>query len=164
MNIILSLGNLYCMRNVGDVTDISLKFLTNLRYLNLCDNNIITNNSLKFLTNLRFLNLCDNRIVTDDGLKCLTNLESLDLTRNKNIEGKYLKYLTNLQNLVPNSAGKIVDGDLKYLTNLKKLHIDCRTRVGISKKKIFELLDRKTEVKLDNRIINKDYKYEPYEY
>lgn len=76
--------------------------------------------SIKTLTMLKTLKLCENIYVKDKHLRCLTNITSLSLTRCKQITMDSLTYLTNLIDLTVTYRDI---GNLSLLTNITKLDI-----------------------------------------
>ncbi|MGV8949383.1 MAG: hypothetical protein ACOH2E_08525, partial [Candidatus Paracaedibacter sp.] len=85
--------------------------------------NIITNDTLSRLTNIRELNLYNNERITGDALSCLTNLKKINLEFNEMIGDDTLKYLTNLQELNLRENEIITTQSIRYLTNLTSITI-----------------------------------------
>ena len=100
------------------IADNSVKLLTNLTYLNLEGDRVITYNSLKELPNLTSLNLSGNDIIMDNDIKQLTNLTSLVLESNEIITDNGIKGLTNLTFLNLDNNGSITNDGIKGLINL----------------------------------------------
>lgn len=79
-----------------DITYHNISKLTNLRIL-ICNDNI-SNDGLTFLTDLTYLNILNNNIITDTGIKHLTKLFTLshdsDVKPLINIDG--IKFLPNI--------------------------------------------------------------------
>ena len=106
------------------ITNHKLKILINLTSLNLgSKDNIITNEGIKELTNIKFLNLFDNNKITDDGIKGLINLSSLNLLLSNKITDDGVRGLTNLTYLYLYDNNIITNQGIKVLTNLKKLNM-----------------------------------------
>ena len=77
-------------------TNLNLRTLKNLAFLNLSYNRMITDEGIKGLINLTSLNLYDNEKITDDGIKGLINLTSLILHGNTKIAADGIKKFVDL--------------------------------------------------------------------
>ncbi|MHA1254608.1 MAG: leucine-rich repeat domain-containing protein [Promethearchaeota archaeon] len=103
----------------NNITEIKgLEKLTNLSNLNLSTNNISEIKGLETLGNLRFLRLTNNHIKEINGLDNLTNLMTLFLDRNQITEIKGITKLTKLNALY--LAGNDIP-EIKGIENLKNL-------------------------------------------
>ena len=71
-----------------------------VRIMNSSDNTNITNKSLRKLTNIICLDISRNDNITDYGLETLTNIISLDISKNRNITDNCLNKLTKLINII----------------------------------------------------------------
>ena len=103
----------------------SLASLTQLTSLNLRGNEITDVSSLSSLSDLTSLSLSENRVANIDGLGALTKLKSLDLYGNQKVADiSPLAGLTNLTDLIL-SRNRIVDvSPLAGLTKLQTLTLD----------------------------------------
>ncbi|CAL6009307.1 leucine-rich_repeat protein [Hexamita inflata] len=130
----LSMNN--CELNKIDV----LRYLTNLKELDLADNDRIDDiTPLGNLLQLRILNLEHCRLTNVEALQLLLNLEELNLARNLNIfsdkviqHSRYLdttplQYLTKLTILNLNSCAKLQLDSLSKLTNLDQLYLSSNS-------------------------------------
>ena len=128
-----------------------LGHLTKLRELHLDGNNISKIEGLDKLKNLKVLHLWDNKIKKIEGLDQLTNLEELYLANNEIIKIEGLNHLTKLKtlHLVANKIEKI-----EGLEELKNLQI---LKLNDNKIKKIEGLDQLTNLEeiylVNNEII-----------
>jgi hypothetical protein len=105
------------------ITDKSLKLLIDLKelsiinFLGYCEN--ITDYSLKRLTNLQILYLYGHNNFTDCSLEKLSNLRELHCGDNYNFTNKSLSKLVKLNVLNCGSNINFTDEGLRYLTELK---------------------------------------------
>ena len=72
--------NLTSLRINRKSTNDIITGLTNLKYLQLEDNQIITDDGISNLKNLTLLSLGNSSIITDEGISKLENLKSLNLS------------------------------------------------------------------------------------
>lgn len=105
----------------SNISDDFIVNFTQLEYLAPNDN--ITDKSLKFLTNLKALNLQNNRSITIDGLRSLTSLIDLDLNMNMDTNITEINHLTNLTRLDLSNNNTITDVAIDKLTMLKELNL-----------------------------------------
>jgi hypothetical protein len=104
-----------------EVDDNILKlYLKNIQRLDAYGSPNITDESIKHLTNLRTLDV-GNTNITDDGIKNLTNLQKL-YAYNLNITDEGIEHLTNLQILFTDGNPNITDEGIKHLTNLQQFN------------------------------------------
>lgn len=107
------------------VTNDGIKGLTNLRYLSLFANKIITDDGIANLSgSLQTLHLRSSwrNLITDDGLAMLTNLQSLFLPKTSGISDAGVSGLSNLTLLeLSLSACAITNAGILGLTNLTRL-------------------------------------------
>ena len=103
-----------------NLTDVSgLKSLTNLKYLDLRNNAIISLKDIEYLINLKELFLINNKIIGIDELKDLKGLTFLDIRKNKVSSIEVLENLKKLEtlyirdNLISDSN---IEKAKKYLT------------------------------------------------
>ena len=122
LEVLTQLKTLVLGENV-DITDNSIKFLTNLTQLNI-NNTKITGKSIKYLTNLTHLEMGQTLgTIKDEDLGDLTRLTYLDLSWNENITNKTLYRLTNIRSLVLARNSNITSSSVKSLPNLTMLNI-----------------------------------------
>ena len=101
-----------------------LQHFTNLKWLNLMENQIADVEPLAGLTKLKSLNLKHNQIADVGPLAGLTKLQTLNLKGNQIADAEPLANLTNLQWLNLDKNNQIRDvGPLAGLTNLQTLHL-----------------------------------------
>ncbi|CAL6028305.1 leucine-rich_repeat protein [Hexamita inflata] len=125
-----------CKLNKIDV----LRYLTNLKELDLADNdNIDDITPLGNLLQLRILNLQHCCLTNVEALQLLLNLEELNLSKNVNIFSNKviqrtgyldtipLQYLTKLTILNLDSCAKLQLGSLSKLTNLDQLYLSSNS-------------------------------------
>lgn len=109
------------------ICDDDLKKL-NLKYLDLCYNNVISDTGLANCKNLCYLSLFANVTITDNGIAHIPNLQYLDLSlycgRDQLITNHGLRKLINLKYLALQNNSVITDFGLKTLINLEYLNLD----------------------------------------
>jgi len=109
--------------NNENITDVSVKLLTNLTYLEASGNKNITDESIRLLTKLIHLDANGyNSNITDESIQLSTNLTHLDASSNENITDESIKLLTNLTSLNASYNKYITDKSVKLLTNLTYLN------------------------------------------
>jgi len=136
--------------NNENISDVSIRYLTNLTSLNASFNdNIrwlqsnvpfksrITDESVKHLTNLTSLNASFNSKITDDGIKHLINLISLEASDNENISDISVKYLIHLTSLNAMCNYQITDASIKCLTNLISLDASSNNSISDERWRVF---------------------------
>jgi len=111
-------------RNNKNITDKSIKLLTNLIHLDTSGyKSDITDESIKLLTNLIHLNASYNKNITDKSVKLLTKLTHLEAGGYKSdITDTSIKLLTNLTYLNASDNKNITDASIKLLTKLTSLN------------------------------------------
>ena len=123
--------------------------------------NKFNNIGIKKLTNLRKLDLTNNNSILDDGIKKLINLTDLDLSYNKSISNSGIEKLTNLTNLGLNYTLGISNTGITNLTNLNtlSLHGNNITIDGIRSLTNITELDLCNNIKIKLRDIVDLFKY-----
>lgn len=107
-----------------NIEDDTFRYLINLTYLNLAYFSIdckITNNALKFLPQLKELDLSSNSNITYDGLQYLSNLEILHLGFNETITDEDLCQMTQLKKITLSRNNVITDKSIIKLVNLEEI-------------------------------------------
>jgi Leucine-rich repeat (LRR) protein len=85
----------------------------------------VTYRSLKYLTNLTAMSLCNNEI-EDYELATFSKLKSLKLYDGVFVTGESIRFLTGLESLSLYSQYYVTNRDILGLKNLKELYInDC---------------------------------------
>lgn len=124
--------NKLTLKNNNQITDFSIKTLTNLTSLKIMGieviNNKITNNGISVLTNLTELDLYNNNRITDDGIKNCKKL--IKLTCNCNITKKSINKLTNLIYLDLGGNYDVENEDIEQLTKLRELYTSNNLKVN----------------------------------
>jgi len=96
-----------------------------MTYINLDNDDDVSYKSIKNLTNLTAMRLCDHRI-KDEELMKLTNLKSLELDNGSSITGAVIRAFTHLESLILYRNDNVTNEDICKLTNLRKLYLeDC---------------------------------------
>lgn len=118
--------NLSSNNTIGKREPNLINDFVNLKSLILMQNNMI--NNFTRLTNLTFLNLSNNLLVSDSTLSCLTNLNFLNITYANSISDKSVSLLTNLTTLItPHRNPNITKDCFIHLTKLSTLSVDGHT-------------------------------------
>ena len=130
---------------------VGLEFATNLKLLDLDDNQILDISALSGLTNLITLFLGDNQISDISALSDLTNLASLSLSNNQISDISLLSGLTNLSALYLDDNQISDISALSDLTNLASLSLSNNQISDIS---ALSDLTNLTEVSLSNNQIS----------
>lgn len=122
------------LRNTKNtITDICVRYLTNITELRLMGNEGITSHCIHYLTNLKSLTLSNNKLVTGICFKYLyTSLTDLDLSYNNKIMPKFISKLTTLKCLSLRENTKIHSFHITMLTNLTSLTISTRSEINMS--------------------------------
>lgn len=125
--------DIYCMRNRlekltlhrnKNITNEGIKYLHNLKILDISNNKLICDNAIKHLSNLNVLNINNNENITNLGICNLYNLKILVIKNNTRITEFGLKYLSKLEVLDLNGDNYIDYQNVKkYLPNLKILYL-----------------------------------------
>lgn len=111
-----------CLKRNDNITDDTLKLLTNLTHLNLKTNERITDNGLIFLTKLTHLNLCQNRRIANEGISHLTSLNVLDIS-DSHITDDGIQDLTQLVVLTALGNNNITLNVIQHFSNLTTLDL-----------------------------------------
>lgn len=142
---IRTLKNLECLLLIKnhDISDNSIKYLTNLQEIDIYESEIITNNSVRYLKKLRILTIAKCPFISDEVLPMLPNLEKINSWDNTNIDGKNLINLPKLTSLTITMSDKLKDEYIKNLINLTELVLNTTkiTNNGISLLTNLKILD-----------------------
>ena len=127
------------------LTDASVRMLTGLTSLDICDNETITGDAISSLTNLSTLLMYGNEKITDDAISQLTNLTTLSIDQTERITDYSLRCLTNLTELYIVDSS-ITSYGIETLTKLTTLHIGPYSDVDdITLASLFNLTDLNLE-------------------
>jgi hypothetical protein len=148
------------VRLCSNITDDGIKML-NLTYLSLRDSYNVTDNSIKYLTDLRYLNCSSSRLykqydISDVSIQHLTKLTHLNCPDSKIITDISIARLTNLTRLNCNNCFSITDASISRLVNLT--HLNCAFCVNITSNgikrlnKLVILICIKSGVQVDDRL------------
>ena len=86
---------------------------------------------MKYLKNIRTLNLWNCQNITDNGLKYLNNVRELNISCCYNITGNGFKFLKKIHTLISSACDNLEDNSLQYLSNIHTLDIsDCPNITG----------------------------------
>lgn len=105
---------------------------------------IILDIHMKYLVNLKYLNIGECYNLTGKYLDTFSNLKSLKIIFNNKFENATFSKLTQLKKLKIHICDRITDEFLDRLINLKKLHISCCNNItnqGIMKLKSLQFID-----------------------
>lgn len=106
------------------ITDITVRYLTNITELGLIGNEGITSYCIHYLTNLKSLDLSNNKLVSGICFKYLyTSLTHLNISHNNKIMPQFLTKLTSLSSLTLRDNIKIFYNHITMLTNLTCLSL-----------------------------------------
>jgi Leucine Rich repeat len=120
-----NLSNLTCLDVYccNWITDTTLSYLDKLKSLTICSDNI-TNEGLKYLTNIKNLNITSCEQIDDDGLKYLSNVTILNIKYCPKITTLGISYLTNIEVLIISISQNIDYDSLLKLNSLLYIYAD----------------------------------------
>lgn len=104
----------------NQISDVSVQEMKNLTKLDASNNYNITDNSIKFLHDLKILNISGNDAVTNISL-CYLDLIELDISCNEVVSNNGVKHMQNLKNLNVSEECEFTNYDIKDL-DLEILH------------------------------------------
>ena len=113
----------------NNITDEGLKYIPNIQNLNLSSNNLITNKGLKYISGISNLYIGRNSNITDEGLKFIPNILTLNLCLNLNITNEGLKIIPNARKLILCFNLNITDEGLRHIPNIEYLNLSFNTKI-----------------------------------
>jgi hypothetical protein len=106
-----------------EISDDGLKYLKDMRGVDIDECDKITDNGLIHLQHINRVILYNNKNITNAGLKHLSNINHIDLSSCEKINDEGLEYLSNVQTVSLASCENITNAGIKKLKNVKYLQL-----------------------------------------